>query len=138
MKLLFCILLLGFLCSLLSVIIFAACIYKELEVTDLVIQNSVQFSISGWILGTILSLLLFVKGGKAPVANLNIHGSTNSVIYNFWQGREINPRIGPVDIKINLFRTSMITIVIIIQRVSSSVEMYIIRYARFYSNYRFS
>ncbi|XP_033184519.1 lamin B receptor isoform X1 [Bombus vancouverensis nearcticus] len=103
----------GFLCSLLSVIIFAACIYKELEVTDLVIQNSVQFSISGWILGTILSLLLFVKGGKAPVANLNIHGSTNSMIYNFWQGREINPRIGPVDIKINLFRTSMITIILI-------------------------
>ena len=103
----------GLLCGLLSVIIFAVCIYEELEIIDLIIQNSVQFLISGWILGTILSLLLFVKGGRAPVANLNIHGSTNSVIYNFWQGREINPRIGPVDFKITLFRTSMIAIVII-------------------------
>lgn len=103
----------GFLCGLLSVIIFVVCIYEELEIIDLITQNSVQFSISGWILGTILSLLLFVKGSRAPVVNLNIHGSTNSVIYNFWQGREINPRIGPVDFKISLFRTSMIAIILI-------------------------
>lgn len=104
---------LGFLCGLLSIIIFFACIYTEFNIIDLILQNYIQFAISGWIIGIILSLLLFIKGGRAPIANLNIHGSTNSMIYNFWQGREINPRIGPVDFKINLFRTSMITIVII-------------------------
>lgn len=102
----------GFLCAILSLILFVACVYKEFELADLVVENYVQLSISGWILGVILSLLLFVKGNKAPVANLNIHGSTDSRIYNFWQGREINPRVGPVDVKINLFRTAMIAIVI--------------------------
>ncbi|XP_076762650.1 lamin B receptor isoform X3 [Xylocopa sonorina] len=103
----------GFLCGLLSSIIFAACIYQEFELGDLIVDNYLQFSISGWFLGLILSLLLFIKGGRAPVANLNIYGSTNSVIYNFWQGREINPRIGPIDFKIILFRTSMITTILI-------------------------
>ncbi|XP_017758730.1 PREDICTED: lamin-B receptor [Eufriesea mexicana] len=103
----------GFLCGLLSIIIFFACMYTEFDIIDLILQNHIQFAISGWIIGIILSLLLFIKGGRAPIANLNIHGSTNSVIYNFWQGREINPRIGPVDFKINLFRTSMITIILI-------------------------
>lgn len=103
----------GFLCALLSLIVFITCVYKEFEVTDLIMQNHVQFSISGWIIGVILSLLLFMKGNKAPVVNLNIHGSTNSVIYNFWQGREINPRIGPLDIKMNFFRTAMIAIILI-------------------------
>ncbi|CAL7949897.1 unnamed protein product [Xylocopa violacea] len=72
-----------------------------------------RLNVSGWFLGLILSLLLFIKGGRAPVANLNIYGSTNSVIYNFWQGREINPRIGPIDFKIILFRTSMIAMILI-------------------------
>ena len=103
----------GFLCAILSLILFVACVYKEFELADLIVENYVQLSISGWILGVILSLLLFVKGNKAPVANLNIHGSTNSRIYNFWQGREINPRVGPVDVKINLFRTAMIAITLI-------------------------
>ncbi|XP_076234062.1 lamin B receptor [Calliopsis andreniformis] len=103
----------GFLCALLSLIIFVTCVYKEFEITDIIVENYVQFSISGWILGVILSLMLFIKAGKAPVANLNIHGSTNSRIYNFWQGREINPRIGPLDIKMNLFRTAMIAIILI-------------------------
>ncbi|XP_012345755.1 delta(14)-sterol reductase TM7SF2 isoform X2 [Apis florea] len=103
----------GFLCGILSIIIFAACIYNEIKITDFILQNNIQFSIIGWILGIILSILLFIKGGRASIANLNIHGSTNSMIYNFWQGREINPRIGPVDFKINLFRTSMITIILI-------------------------
>ncbi|KOX78838.1 Lamin-B receptor [Melipona quadrifasciata] len=122
----------GFLCGLLSVIIFVVCIYEELEIIDLITQNSVQFSISGWILGTILSLLLFVKGSRAPVANLNIHGSTNSVIYNFWQGREINPRIGPVDFKISLFRTSMIAIILInlsiVMKTIEETETYSLEY----------
>ncbi|XP_076284360.1 lamin B receptor isoform X2 [Lasioglossum baleicum] len=98
----------GFLCAILSLLVFTVCVYKELGVTDLIIDNYVQLSISAWLLGVILAILLFIKGGKAPIASLNIHGSTNSRIYNFWQGREINPRIGPLDIKMTIFRSAMI------------------------------
>ncbi|XP_031825484.1 lamin B receptor isoform X2 [Nomia melanderi] len=103
----------GFLCAILSLLVFIVCVYTELGVTDLIINNYIQFSISGWLIGVILSILLFVKGGKAPVPNLNIQGSTNSRIYNFWQGREINPRIGSADIKICIFRSAMIAMMLI-------------------------
>nr|XP_033324169.1 delta(14)-sterol reductase TM7SF2 [Megalopta genalis] len=113
----------GFLSAILSLLIFIVCIYKELGVTDLIIDNYIQFSISGWLLGVILSVLLFIKGGKAPIASLNIHGSTNSRIYNFWQGREINPRIGPLDVKMTIFRTAMIaTMLINLTIVIKSIE----------------
>ncbi|XP_017877864.1 delta(14)-sterol reductase isoform X2 [Ceratina calcarata] len=115
----------GFVCCLLSIIVFVACTYKEFKIADFIINNYVQFSVSGWIIGVILSLLLFIKGGKAPIANLNIHGSTKSVIYNFWQGREINPRMGQVDFKINLFRTSMIaTVLINLSIILKSIEKF--------------
>ncbi|KOC64810.1 Lamin-B receptor [Habropoda laboriosa] len=119
----------GFLCGILSVLLFTVGVYKELEVADLIIKNYVQFAISGWILGVILSLLLFIKGGKAPVANLNIQGSTDSAIYNFWQGKEINPRIGPLDFKINLFRTSVIAMILI----NMSIMVKVIEEAETYS-----
>lgn len=101
----------GFLCAVLSLLVFIMCIYKDIKITDFIIENCVQLSISGWIIGTILSVLLFLKSDRAPIANLNIHGSTNSTIYNFWQGREINPRIGPIDFKLCLFRSSLIAMV---------------------------
>ncbi|KZC06192.1 Lamin-B receptor [Dufourea novaeangliae] len=103
----------GFLCAILSLIVFIVCVYNEFNITDLIIENFVQFSISGWLLGVILSVLLFIKGSKAPVANLNMHGSTNSRIYNFWQGKETNPRIGALDVKINIFRSAMIAMMLI-------------------------
>ncbi|CAK9808443.1 Delta(14)-sterol reductase LBR [Anthophora plagiata] len=111
----------GFLCCILTTLLFTMSVYKKLGINDLIIENYVQLAISGWILGVILSLLLFIKGGRAPVANLNIQGSTNSVIYNYWQGREINPRIGPVDFKINLFRTSMIAMILINMSIAGEV-----------------
>lgn len=72
-----------------------------------------QLSISGWFVGMILAVGLYIKAGQAPVINLNIYASTNSKIYNFWQGREINPRIGALDIKLLLIRASHIGAVII-------------------------
>nr|XP_034177107.1 delta(14)-sterol reductase TM7SF2 isoform X2 [Osmia lignaria] len=103
----------GFLSAVLSLFVLIMCIYQDIKVTDFIIENCVQLSISGWIIGTILSVLLFLKSDNAPIANLNIHGSTNSTIYNFWQGREINPRIGPIDFKLCLFRSSLIAVILV-------------------------
>lgn len=85
----------------------------NIPIIDYILNNIVQLSISGWIVGIILALGLYIKAGKASVANLNIYASTNSKIYNFWQGREINPRIGTLDIKLLLIRASLIGTVII-------------------------
>jgi len=96
-------------------------VYKDIRVDDYILTNVVQLSISGWILGTILALGLYVKAERAPIANLNIYASTNSKIYNFWQGREINPRIGTLDIKLLLMRTSAIGTVTILSSISNSI-----------------
>ncbi|XP_012150155.1 lamin B receptor isoform X1 [Megachile rotundata] len=103
----------GFLCALLSLLVFSTCICNDIKVADFIIEKCVQFSISGWILGTVLSALIYIKSDRAPIANLNIHGSTNSIIYNFWQGREINPRIGLIDLKLCFIRTSLITMILV-------------------------
>jgi len=89
------------------------CVYMNIPVSEYILNNIVQLSVSGWIVGTILAVGLYIKAGKAPVVNLNIYASTNSKIYNFWQGKEINPRIGTLDIKLLLIRASLIGTVII-------------------------
>ncbi|XP_012215085.2 delta(14)-sterol reductase TM7SF2 [Linepithema humile] len=103
----------GFLSIILMVAVFGICVYKNIPVSDYILNNIVQLSVSGWLVGTILALGLYIKAGRAPVANLNIYASTNSMIYNFWQGREINPRIGALDIKLLLIRASLIGTLIV-------------------------
>lgn len=97
-----------------TLIIFGLCVYMNIPISDYILNNIVQLSVNGWIVGTILAIGLYIKAGKAPVVNLNIYASTNSKIYNFWQGREINPRIGALDIKLLLIRASLIGTVIIL------------------------
>ncbi|XP_011686733.1 PREDICTED: delta(14)-sterol reductase [Wasmannia auropunctata] len=98
----------GFLCAIVALSGFPLCIYLNIPISDYILNNVVQLSISGWIVGTILALGLYIKAGRGPVTNLNIYASTNSKIYNFWQGREINPRIRALDVKLLLIRASLI------------------------------
>jgi len=105
---------LGFLSAILTITIFGLCTYKNILISDYILNNIVQLSVSGWLVGTFLALGLYMKAEKAPVANLNIYASTKSKIYNFWQGREINPRIDALDIKLLLIRASLIGTVIIL------------------------
>ncbi|XP_011876175.1 PREDICTED: delta(14)-sterol reductase [Vollenhovia emeryi] len=98
----------GYLSAIITLLIFGLCEYMNISVSDYILNNTVQLSVSGWIVGTLLAIGLYIKAGKAPVINLNIYASTNSKIYNFWQGREINPRIGALDIKLLLIRACLI------------------------------
>lgn len=104
-------LVLGFLSAILAITIIGACVYKNVPISDYILNNSVQLAVSGWLIGLILALSLYIKAERGPVANLNIYASTNSRIYNFWQGKEINPRIGALDIKLLLMRASLIGMV---------------------------
>ncbi|XP_018306413.1 delta(14)-sterol reductase isoform X1 [Mycetomoellerius zeteki] len=103
----------GFLSAIVAIIGLGLCVYMNIPVSEYILNNIVQLSVSGWIVGTILALGLYIKAGKAPVINLNLYASTNSKIYNFWQGREINPRFGTLDIKLLLIRASLIGTLIV-------------------------
>lgn len=99
-------------CAILAVALLGLSVYKNVPVSDFILTNSVQLTISGWLVGSILALGLYVKADRASVVNLNIYASTNSQIYNFWQGREISPRVGILDVKLLLIRASLIGTVI--------------------------
>jgi hypothetical protein len=91
---------------------FGGFVYRGYNISDFLIKNSLSLSVAGLTYGILLALVLYIKGGRVPVSNLNIYGSTNNIIYDFWQGREINPRIGPLDFKIILLRCALIGTVI--------------------------
>ncbi|XP_015120862.1 delta(14)-sterol reductase [Diachasma alloeum] len=105
----------GWLTAIICLAGMAICEYHfNYRVSDYILRSILQLAVSGWIIATILAIMLYIKAGRAPVAALNIYGSTNNLIYDFWQGREINPRIGGrLDIKTVLIRSAIIGALII-------------------------
>ncbi|KAF7997489.1 hypothetical protein HCN44_006060 [Aphidius gifuensis] len=103
----------GFITLIILLIAYGTAEYYSYKISDWIIKSILKLSISGWIFGTLISILLYVKAGKASVAALNIYGSTDNFIYDFWQGREINPRFGKFDFKIVLTRTGLIGAILI-------------------------
>ncbi|XP_031784406.1 delta(14)-sterol reductase TM7SF2 [Nasonia vitripennis] len=97
----------------LSIAAFGGCIHQGYDIGDFLLKKSLPMSVVGLGYGALLAVILYAKGGRAPVANLNMFGSTHNIIYDFWQGREVNPRVGPLDIKLLLFRTGLIGATII-------------------------
>lgn len=92
--------------------IFCGCVYQGYDIHEYLIRNSLQLTTTGLVYGLILSIALYVKASRSPASNLNVYGATDSFIYNFWQGKEINPRIGPVDVKQVMFESTVIATVI--------------------------
>ncbi|XP_051159041.1 delta(14)-sterol reductase TM7SF2 [Leptopilina boulardi] len=103
----------GLLTGILILIAYGVAEYKGYQISNFILYNSVEFTLVGLIIGTILSIVLYIKGGRASVANLNIYASTNNHIYDFWQGRETNPRFGPLDIKFNFIRATLIGSIVV-------------------------
>ncbi|KAJ8674040.1 hypothetical protein QAD02_005302 [Eretmocerus hayati] len=98
---------------LLSLIIFIGGTYRGYNIADFLLKKSLTLSTTALAFGALLALILYIKGGRVPVSDLNLYGSTNSAIFNFWQGREISPRFGPLDVKLVLFRTGLIGSILI-------------------------
>lgn len=98
----------GFLTTILLLIAYGIGEYYSYNISDWIIKSVLKLAMSGLIFGIFLSILLYVKAGRTSVAALNIYGSTGNFIYDFWQGREINPRFGKFDFKMVLTRTGLI------------------------------
>ncbi|KAK0082957.1 hypothetical protein PV326_006932 [Microctonus aethiopoides] len=103
----------GLLTAVIAIIVFGWFEYMGYKATDYIIRSVFKWSICGWIIGVLLSIGLYIKAGRSPVSMLNVYASTGNFIYDFWQGREINPRIGNLDFKIVLSRAGIIGMLII-------------------------
>lgn len=66
-------------------------------------ERFVSLATSAYILSWVLSLGIFIKGGYARISSLNPQATGNR-IHDFFAGREVNPTIGPINVKIVLFR----------------------------------
>lgn len=107
----------GFLSAVLTLIAFGAVEYKGYKISNFILENSLQLTIVGWIYAVILSIALYIKGGRTSVTNLNMHALTNNRIYDFWQGRETNPRVGPLDVKFVFLRVTLVGSIVILAAV---------------------
>jgi lamin-B receptor len=109
-KLYLYILLSGFLSAITTVAILAVLRHFKFPVT-IIAEKYVQFFVTGLVYGFFLAVLLYIRGGRAHIMAQNPFAMTGNCIYDFWMGREVNPQIGPFDVKVGLYRTGTIGVV---------------------------
>jgi hypothetical protein len=100
----------GLLSTVVTVAILAFLTHFKFPVT-VIADKYIQFFVSGLIYAYVLAVLLYIRGGRAHIMAQNPFGMTGSCIYDFWMGREVNPQIGPFDVKVGLYRTGVIGMV---------------------------
>lgn len=100
----------GLLSAIITVIILGVLRYFEFPVT-IIADKYVQFLVTALVYAYLFAVLLYIRGGRAHLVAQNPFAMTGSVIYDFWMGREVNPWIGPFDVKICLIRTGIIGMV---------------------------
>jgi hypothetical protein len=105
-----CVLLSGLLSGAITVVILGVLRHFEFPVT-IIADKIVQFYVTGMVYGFALAVLLYIRGGRAPTMAQNPYAMTGSHIYDFWMGREVNPRIGPFNVKVGLLRVGVIGMV---------------------------
>jgi hypothetical protein len=100
----------GLLSAVITVTILGVLRYFEFPVT-IIADKYVQFLVTGLIYAYLLGVLLYIRGGRAHLMAQNPFAMTGSFVYDLWMGREVNPRIGPFDVKVCMLRIGMIGMV---------------------------
>ncbi|ESL10171.1 C-14 sterol reductase [Trypanosoma rangeli SC58] len=60
----------------------------------------VSLMIASIIISTVMSIVLYTASFRAPTVLLSEGGNTGNHVYDFWMGRELNPRTGSLDWKL--------------------------------------
>ncbi|XP_014248973.1 delta(14)-sterol reductase [Cimex lectularius] len=85
--------------------------YTSFPLTKL-LDKSVPFLFMATVYAVFLSVVLYVKSVYQKVVR-NPLGNTGYFVYDFWTGGEVNPRVGPLDFKTVVLRTSFVTLVLL-------------------------
>ncbi|KAI4890934.1 hypothetical protein NFI96_033190 [Prochilodus magdalenae] len=88
----------GFYALIISAMAVATAVYNEVDLSY-IHTNFLQFYTSALVISILLSIYLFVRSRWASVDERAPAGNTGYVIYDFFMGRELNPRIKSFDIK---------------------------------------
>lgn len=82
--------------------------YLNVPVVATVLDKYFQIVVSSLVVSFLVAIYLYVRSFYVSVSALNPHAISNSQIYNFWIGREINPRIlNVIDMKVLFYRITL-------------------------------
>ncbi|XP_043076474.1 delta(14)-sterol reductase LBR [Puntigrus tetrazona] len=88
----------GFYALVLTSVAVAVALYQEVDF-GYIHANFLQFYTSALLIVTLLSIYLFIRSRWASEDELAPGGNSGYIIYDFFMGRELNPRIKSFDIK---------------------------------------
>lgn len=102
----------GVLSCTITVVILGVLRHFKFPVT-IIVDKYVQFFVTGLLYGIALAVLLYIRGGRAHTMAQNPFAMTGSHVYDFWMGREVNPLIGPFNVKLGLFRVGLVGLIVV-------------------------
>ncbi|XP_037541989.1 delta(14)-sterol reductase LBR [Nematolebias whitei] len=88
----------GFFAIVVSAVGVAAGVYLGVDLTY-IHSNFLQLATASFLISMLLSIYLFVRSRSASPEQLALGGSSGNVAYDFFKGRELNPRIKNFDLK---------------------------------------
>lgn len=88
----------GFLSLLVTLLGFSVAVYYDVALTVLS-TKFFKLMTSAAVFSFFLSLFLYIKARFIPASKVASTGNSGNIIYDFFMGHELNPRIGPLDLK---------------------------------------
>ncbi|KAM9339068.1 delta(14)-sterol reductase LBR [Symphorus nematophorus] len=88
----------GFFAIVVSSLVVAAAVYQGVDLTY-IYSNFLQLATATFLISVLLSVYLYVRSRYAAPGQLALGGNSGNVVYDFFKGRELNPRIKDFDLK---------------------------------------
>lgn len=88
----------GFFAMVVSCVAVAAAVQQGADLTY-IHSHFLQLAVASFLISILLSSYLYVRSGRAAAEQLALGGSSGNVAYDFFKGRELNPRIKYFDLK---------------------------------------
>lgn len=88
----------GFFAIAVSSLAVAAALHQGVDLTY-IHSHFLQLAVAAFLISLLLSVYLYIRSFKAPADQLALGGNSGSVMYDFFKGRELNPRIKNFDLK---------------------------------------
>ncbi|XP_004566313.2 delta(14)-sterol reductase LBR isoform X1 [Maylandia zebra] len=88
----------GFFAIMVSAIVVAVAVHQGADLTY-IHSHFLQLATATFIISVLLSIYLYVRSRYAASEELALGGNSGNVVYDFFKGRELNPRIKNFDLK---------------------------------------
>uniref|UniRef100_A0A665V2R2 Delta(14)-sterol reductase LBR n=1 Tax=Echeneis naucrates TaxID=173247 RepID=A0A665V2R2_ECHNA len=88
----------GFFAIVVSAVVVAVALHQGLDLTY-IHSHFLQLAVATFLIATLLSVYLYVRSRYAPQEQLALGGNSGNVVYDFFKGHELNPRIKDFDLK---------------------------------------